>query len=102
MRLASPLRLACAPACAAVLASGPPAAADTLLLPAAAMPATGPVIATWRPEPPAPGALTLEWSDAAGRLVEQHRAEWAEARPEVAAPLDLAGVQPGSDLDAEL
>ncbi len=73
-------------ACTAPLAR---TAADTLTLPAAALPAAGPVIATWRADPPAPGALTLEWSDAAGRLVERHQETLTEAWLEVAVPIDL-------------
>lgn len=86
---------------AALLAAGllaaAPALADEVRLPAAFLDRTGPVIALWRPDTPAAGTLLLEWTDGAGRLVEQHRVGIASPLPEVAVPLDMRRAREGAN-----
>ncbi len=68
---------------------GPPALADEIVLPAAALDRTGPVIALWRPSPPMVGNLQIDWTDSFGRLVEQHQVKVDPTSLEVPVSLDL-------------
>ncbi len=65
-----------------------PANADEIQIPAA-LDRNGPAVAIWHPSAPAAGVLDLDWTDAAGRLVERHRLTLDQPLPEVAVTLDL-------------
>ena len=84
-----------------LLLAASPASADELQLPAAALDRAGPVVAIWRPAVRAPGMLVLDWTDSAGRLIEQHRVTVDKPAPEVAIPLDLRRARlPGNQVTA--
>ncbi len=71
-----------------LLISALAARADQIDIPPA-LDRTGPIVAIWRPDHPAAGTVRLDWTDTAGRLVEQHQLDLPTALPEAAITLDL-------------
>jgi hypothetical protein len=86
---------------ALIIAAASPVQADELILPAPVLDRDTPVVAVWRPDQPAAGALLLEWTDSRGRLVARISREVDAASPEIALPLDLRrAVAPRNHLSA--
>ncbi len=71
-----------------LLALATPAAADTISLPATSFERSGSVVATYHSDQPEAGVLTLDWTDALGRLVDHQRIQ-IKATPDTSFDLDL-------------